>query len=137
LIDRAVYLPVSWTGDRARCAAAGLADDVTFATKITLGRRTLERALDAGVPTAWATADEFYGGDRGPPRDLQARTLGYVLAVAKNDRVNVGGLHGIARGDHIASTPGQTGLEPLQRRRRSQRTPRLRLGLDCGDSTRE
>jgi SRSO17 transposase len=52
LIDRAVYLPVSWTKDPARCAAAGIPDDVGFATKITLGRRMLGRALDAGVPAA-------------------------------------------------------------------------------------
>ena len=103
LIDRAVYLPVSWTSDRARCVAAGIPDDVGFATKITLGRRMLGRALDAGVPAAWATADEFYGGDRGLRRDLQDRQLGYVLAVAKSHRVNVGGLHGTARGDHIAA----------------------------------
>jgi SRSO17 transposase len=104
LIDRAVYLPASWTEDPARCAAAGIPDDVGFATKITLGRRMLERAWDAGVPAAWATADEFYGGDRGLRRDLQGRCLGYVLAVAKSHRVNVGGLHGVARGDHIAAT---------------------------------
>jgi SRSO17 transposase len=104
LIDRAVYLPASWTKDPARCAAAGIPDDVGFATKITLGRRMLARALDTGVPAAWATADEFYGGDRGLRRDLQARQLGYVLAVAKSHRVNVGGLHGTARGDHIAAT---------------------------------
>jgi hypothetical protein len=34
-------------------------DDVDFATKITHGRRALARALDAGVPASWATADEF------------------------------------------------------------------------------
>ena len=103
LIDRAVYLPVSWNGDPARCAAAG-SHDITFATKITLGRRMLRRALDAGVPAGWATADEFYGGDRSLRRDLQTRRLGYVLAVAKSHRVDIGGLHGIARGDHIATT---------------------------------
>lgn len=103
LIDRAVYLPVSWTDDPARCAAAGIPDDVGFATKITLGRRMLERALDAGVPAGWATADEFYGGDRGLRRDLQGRQLGYVLAVAKSHCVNVGGLHGVARADTIAA----------------------------------
>lgn len=57
--------------------------DARFATKITLGRRMLARALDAGVPAAWCTADEFYGGDRQLRRDLQADGVGYVLAVAK------------------------------------------------------
>jgi SRSO17 transposase len=107
LIDRAVYLPASWTEDRARCTAAGIPDDICFATKITLGRQMLGRALDAGVPAAWATADEFYGGDRSLRRDLQSRQLGYVLAVAKSHRVNIGGLHGTTRGDHIAAALGK------------------------------
>jgi hypothetical protein len=38
--------------------------------------------LEAGTPAAWCTADEFYGGDRELRRDLQARSMGYVLAVA-------------------------------------------------------
>ena len=52
LIDRDVYLPKVWTDDRDRCQAAGVPDDVGFATKVTLGRRMLARALDAGVPAA-------------------------------------------------------------------------------------
>jgi SRSO17 transposase len=87
LVDREVYLPKVWTDDRDRCQAAGVPDEVGFATKVTLGRRMLTRALDAGVPARWATADEFYGGDRGLRCDLQARTVGYVLAVAKSHRV--------------------------------------------------
>ena len=78
-----------WTDDRDRCAAAGVPDDIGFTTKVALGRRMLARALDAGLPAAWATADEFYGGDRGLRRDLQGRTVGYVLAVAKSHRVDL------------------------------------------------
>src|SRR5215204_2144399 len=63
-LDRALYLPQSWCDDRPRCQAAGIPDDVTFATKPELARRMLERALDAGVPAAWVTGDEVYGGDR-------------------------------------------------------------------------
>jgi SRSO17 transposase len=107
LIDRAVYLPASWIEDPARCAAAGIPDEIGFATKITIGRRMLTGALDAGVPAAWATADEFYGGDRGLRRDLQGRRLGHVPAVAKSHRVNVGGLDGAARSDHIAAALGR------------------------------
>lgn len=39
LIDREVYLPRGWTDDPARCAAAGVPEQVRFATKIALARR--------------------------------------------------------------------------------------------------
>lgn len=103
LIDREVYLPKAWTDDPGRCAAAGVPDDVRFATKVTLGRRMLARALDAEVPAAWVTADEFYGGDRHLRRDLQDRGVGYVLAVAKSHRVTGRTVDGPVRGDRLAA----------------------------------
>jgi SRSO17 transposase len=33
MIDRELYVPESWTADRDRCRAAGIGDDVGFATK--------------------------------------------------------------------------------------------------------
>ena len=33
LIDRELYVPESWTDDRERCRAAGIPDEVEFATK--------------------------------------------------------------------------------------------------------
>jgi SRSO17 transposase len=33
LIDRRIYLPASWTEDRDRCRAAGIPDEVGFATR--------------------------------------------------------------------------------------------------------
>ncbi|WP_407641738.1 transposase [Amycolatopsis panacis] len=38
-------------------------DEVEFATKPVLAQRMLARALDAGAPAAWVTADEAWGGD--------------------------------------------------------------------------
>ncbi|GAA1578091.1 IS701 family transposase [Dactylosporangium maewongense] len=103
LIDREVYLPKAWTDDDARCAAAGVPEQVRFATKITLGRRMPARALDAGVPAAWCTADEFYGGDQHLRRDLQARSVGYVLAVAKSHRVTARPVDGPVRTDRLTA----------------------------------
>jgi SRSO17 transposase len=33
LIDRELYIPKKWGEDRERCQAAGIGEDVTFATK--------------------------------------------------------------------------------------------------------
>src|SRR5207302_2712335 len=90
LIDRDLYLPKSWTADPARCAAAGIPEGTAFATKPKLARRMISRALDAGVPASWVTADEVYGADPGLRADLERRRLGYVLAVAATCRVTTG-----------------------------------------------
>ena len=39
LIDRELYLPESWTGDPARCRAAGVPEGTAFATKPALAQR--------------------------------------------------------------------------------------------------
>src|SRR5271169_6453160 len=87
LIDRELYLPKSWTGDRDRCREAGVPDDVQFATKPALALAMLGRALDAGVPAAWVTADEAYGKDRKFRDWLERRRISYVVAVAGNQAV--------------------------------------------------
>jgi SRSO17 transposase len=89
-IDRDLYLPRSWTGDPQRCATAGIPDDVVFATKPALARTMIGRALDAGTPAGWATGDEVYGADPALRKDLAARGLGYVLAVAKSHQFTTG-----------------------------------------------
>src|SRR5215475_6710263 len=61
LIDRELYLPASWTEDRGRCAAAGIPGEVEFTTKARLAQAMIARAVEAGVPFAWFTADEAYG----------------------------------------------------------------------------
>jgi SRSO17 transposase len=80
-IDRELYLPRSWTNDPARCHAARVPEEIGFRTKPQLARVMLERALDAGVPAAWVTADEVYGGDPALRDWLEDRGLSYVLAV--------------------------------------------------------
>src|ERR687883_58851 len=50
LIDRELYLPEAWCDDPARRAAAGIPQDVMFATKPELARRMIARAIAARVP---------------------------------------------------------------------------------------
>jgi SRSO17 transposase len=91
VIDRELYLPRSWTDDPARCRAVGVPDEVGFATKPQLATRMLARALDAGVPAAWVTGDEVYGANPTLRAELEARGVGYVLAVACDHPVGFGG----------------------------------------------
>src|SRR6478752_4332217 len=97
LIDRELYLPKSWTDDRGRCREAGVPDDVQFAAKTELARAMLGRALDAGVPAAWVTADEAYGKDHKFRGWLEQRRIGYVVAVASNQAIP--GTAGTSRAD--------------------------------------
>src|SRR5918994_1511879 len=87
LIDRELYLPKAWTDDRDRARAAGIPDEVGFATKPDLARRMLARALDAGVPAGWLTADEVYGQDKRLRVWCEQHGLPYVLATRSNDTV--------------------------------------------------
>lgn len=62
-------------------------DEVEFATKPRLARRMIARTLDAGTPARWVAGDEVYGADPHLRADLEARGLGYALAVACNHTV--------------------------------------------------
>src|SRR5215218_8632590 len=129
LIDRELYLPRAWTDDRERARAAGIGDDVGFATKPELARRMLTRALEAGVPAGWLTADEVYGQDK--------RLLGLVRAArpalrARDPQQRHRGHRRLApapgpRADRRATRRGVAAA--LGRRRRARPTP-LRLDTD-------
>ena len=84
LIDRELYLPAKWTDDRERCRAAGIGDDVPFATKPRLAKAMFARAVEAGVPFRWAAGDEVYGASPELREWLEEQKKGYVLAVACN-----------------------------------------------------
>src|SRR3712207_7324576 len=60
-IDRALYLPKTWTDDPARLAAAHVPPETGFASKPRLAKRMIERAIAAGVPFAWVAGDSVYG----------------------------------------------------------------------------
>jgi len=88
LIDRALYLPKSWTEDPDRCAEAGIpSDKQTFATKPTLAKALIDRAVATDVPAAWVAGDEVYGAHPGLRAAIRGHHLGYVLAIAANRQV--------------------------------------------------
>ncbi|WSG61744.1 transposase [Nocardia sp. NBC_01730] len=81
-------------------------DEVAFATKATLAKQMLARALDAGVPARWVTAEEAYGGDYKFRTWLEERRIGYVVAVPRSQTIPV--TAGCTRADHlVAQAPSQ------------------------------
>lgn len=79
-LDRALYLPRSWTGDPTRLAAAHVPEAIVFATKPGLAVDMIRRALTADVPFSWVAADAVYGvGD--VEGTLRRACKGYVLGV--------------------------------------------------------
>jgi SRSO17 transposase len=111
LIDRELYLPGSWTGDRDRCRAAGIGDEVGFATKPELARQMIARAIDARVPFGWVAADEAYGQNT-PLRDwLEERRVSYVLAVPRSFTVATAA--GPRRADTLAGLVPAAGWQQI------------------------
>ncbi len=79
-IDRALYLPKSWTDDPTRLKATYVPSTVDFATKPQLAATMITRAIATAVPFRWVAGDTVYGvGDI--ERDLRRAGKGYVLGV--------------------------------------------------------
>jgi SRSO17 transposase len=61
LLDADLYLPKVWGGDRPRCRAAGIPDDVRYRPKWRLAVDQWVRVSEAGVSFDWLVFDEGYG----------------------------------------------------------------------------
>jgi SRSO17 transposase len=90
LIDRELYLPKEWAADAGRRKTAGVPKAVTFETKLVLARRMIERAVAAGLPSKWVTADAVYGSDYHFRIALENQGLGYVVGVRSDFATHLG-----------------------------------------------
>jgi SRSO17 transposase len=111
LIDRELYLPEKWAGDRDRCQRAGIGDGVAFATKPELARKMIERARDAGIPFSWVTADEAYGGNPKLRTWLEEQGIPYVMAVSCDAVIPTAA--GKKRADELAALVPDQGWQRL------------------------
>src|SRR3954471_151939 len=73
LIDRALYLPQTWTDDRPRCREAGIPDDVAFTTKPKLARDAGARGLGPRALCLGGGRQRLRIGLRPAPRDRGGR----------------------------------------------------------------
>lgn len=117
LIDRELYIPEkSWFGEPDRCAEAGIPEDLAFRTRPQQVEAMIKRALDAGTPFAWFTADEEFGQNPGLRQFLEKNSISYVMAIPKNTMITT-------REDHTQT------IEETARKIRSQEWQRRACGI--------
>jgi SRSO17 transposase len=112
LVDRELYVPESWLGDRARCAEAGIPGDLQFATRPAQVQAMIGRMLKAGLPFAWFTADEEFGQNPGLREYLEGSRIAYVMAVPKNTQLTAAD----GREVTVSDLPGRLAPHAWQRR---------------------
>jgi SRSO17 transposase len=138
-IDRELYLPRSWIEDPARCRAARVPDQVGFRTKPQLAQAMLERALDAGVPASWVTADEVYGGDPALRRFMEERGISYVLAVKGTEPLGTATRESATAAQLAASLPAEQWVAASAghgaKGRRLYNWARIQLAAPAGSGT--
>jgi SRSO17 transposase len=87
LLDGELFLPESWSNDRARCREAGIPENMVYRPKWQIALELYDRAVAGGVQFAWATADEGYGSKPGFLEGLYQRNQRYVVEVPRNAMV--------------------------------------------------
>jgi len=62
LVDGELFLPESWSEDRARCDEAGIPEDMAYRSKWEIALELYDRATAGGMEFDWLGFDEGYGG---------------------------------------------------------------------------
>jgi SRSO17 transposase len=88
--DFDVYIPERWAGDLARRRAAGIPDDLEFATKPQLAMNQLDRLMAAGLPVNWAAFDEVYGRSEKLRKKCAKAGLAYAAIIPCDYQVTTG-----------------------------------------------
>jgi len=128
LLDGELFLPESWSNDRARCREAGIPDTMVCRPKTEIALELYDRAVAHGVRFAWMTFDEWYGVKPAFLQAFDARGQKFVGEVHKN-------FVAWTRLPRVTNRPYRRG-----RRGRARRTPRLVAGsvkpMTVGDMLR-
>lgn len=82
LLDSELFLPESWSNDRARCRAADIPDQMVHRPKTDIALELVDRARRNGVAFEWLTFDEGYGKSVGFLAALRGRGQPFVAEVS-------------------------------------------------------
>jgi SRSO17 transposase len=119
-LDRQLYLPEEWAGDRTRRREAHVPEEVDFQTKPQQAMAMLVHAWEQGVPMRWVTGDEVYGDSPRLRELIQSHGRSYVLAVSANTRV-------WTERPEVQEPQEQTGGRPRRARRVVKDAPKARM----------
>ncbi|MCX7257925.1 MAG: IS701 family transposase [Polaromonas sp.] len=76
-----LYLPQDWADDPVRRQAAGVPEEITFATKSAIALAQMRRAIDQGVRAGVVLADAGYGDETAFRDGLTALSLLYAVGI--------------------------------------------------------
>jgi SRSO17 transposase len=76
-----LYLPETWSNDKARCKKAGVPKDVIFQAKPHIALDQIRQAIEDGVPQGIVLADAGYGNDTAFRSGLTELNLDYVVGI--------------------------------------------------------
>lgn len=86
-----LYLPQEWADDKRRREAAGVPEEVAFATKPEIAQAQIRAAKSAGVPVGVVLADAAYGNDTAFREALSVMQLRYCVGVQSSTTLWSGG----------------------------------------------
>jgi SRSO17 transposase len=115
-----LYLPESWIQDRERCAAAGVPEEVSMATKPELALQILRQAQNDGVPPAPILGDSAYGNNTAFRAGVRRLGMEFFLQVEGDalkgwDHEVRREVKGVRRHVHPDEPPSQTWAELTRR----------------------
>jgi SRSO17 transposase len=82
-----LYLPEEWAADRARCAKAGVPEEVGFQTKTRIALDQIRAGVEAGVPLGVVLADAGFGNGSDFRDELTGMKLEYAVGVLSTTSV--------------------------------------------------
>jgi SRSO17 transposase len=86
-LDRRLYLPEKWAGNRKRRKEAKIPDNIEYRSKSDLALDMLQSVHSIGVPMNWIVGSDPFSSDRNLRNVIQAAGKNYILSVQNSKSV--------------------------------------------------
>lgn len=119
LVDSELFLPESWSNDRARCREADIPEDMVHRPKTDIALELYDRARGQGIVFTWLTFDEGYGKSVAFLEKMRARQQCFMAEVPVT-------FTGWIEKPRVTRRARRRGGRPAKQPRLVQGTPRFR-----------